>query len=99
LSLTGETRIRVPEPHRSNLRGESNGEKEKKEKGKTALEQRFRDGAKGCSHTGSGKANSTCTCAPWGSSAQRSGTLLGSYRHHAAGAGATQSDRQRRETF
>ena len=23
----------------------------------------------------------------------------GSYRHHAAGAGATQSDRQRRETF
>src|SRR5271157_5986483 len=64
---------------------------------KTAtLEQRHRDRAKGSVHAGSSEANSTCPRGPWGPGAPRSGTLLTGDRHHAAGAGTAQSDRQRR---
>src|ERR1700730_7875624 len=57
-----------------------------------SLEQRPRGWAKGRVHASSSETNSTSSYRPWDSGAQKSGSLLGGDRHHAAGTGTTQSD-------
>src|SRR5271166_1154958 len=52
--------------------------------------------AKGRVHASSSETNSTSSYRPWDSGAQKSGSLLGGDRHHAAGTGTAPSDCQRR---
>src|SRR5712692_3511259 len=74
----------------------SDGAQEKASGQMAGLEQRPCDWAKGRIHASSSEANTTSPRGPWGPGAQRSGSLLGGDRHHAAWTGTTQSDCYRR---
>src|ERR1700738_4517287 len=63
------------------------------------LEQRHRAWEKGRVYTRSSESSSTSPHAPRRPRAKRFGPLLGSDRHHAAGARTPQSDGQRRAAF